>query len=124
MRTPRTAPEYAEQAIALGAVHAVPFVLEDIAFDSRTMLKCMFGCSDWGKGPTCPSRPGSPSPWDYRRIFSEYRWGIIVHAHDKKMSQDISFAIERDAFLDGHPFAFSLSDCACCWCVWEFVDEF
>ena len=55
-------PEYTEQlvkkAMEMGAASAVPFRLSDICFDSRVLLKCMFGCSDWGKGLTCPSRPG------------------------------------------------------------------
>jgi predicted metal-binding protein len=74
----------------------------------------MYGCSDWGKGHTCPSRPGSLKPWEYRKVFEEYSWGIIIHSTDKKISQDVSFAIEREAFLHGYYFAFSLSDCAIC----------
>ena len=105
---------YIEKALKLGADHAVLFEIKDIVFDSRTILKCMYGCSDWGKGHTCPSRPGSLKPWEYRTVFEEYSWGIIIHSTDKKISQEVSFAIEREAFLDGYYFAFSLSDCALC----------
>jgi predicted metal-binding protein len=106
--------DYGALALQLGAAHAVRFEIGQIAFDERTLLKCMFGCADWGKGPTCPSRPGSLSPWDYRRIFERYQWGIIIHSPSKQVSQQVSFAIEREAFLDGYYFAFSLSDCALC----------
>lgn len=113
--TMTTQPEtYIRQALALGADHAVRFELSDIAFDERTILKCMFGCEDWGKGPTCPSRPGSLMPWDYRKIFERYQWGVIVHSTEKRVAQKASFAIERQAFIDGYYFAFSLSDCALC----------
>ncbi len=105
---------YIRKALELGADHAVLFDIKDIAFDSRTILKCMYGCSDWGKGHTCPSRPGSLKPWEYRKVFEEYSWGVIIHSTNKKISQDVSFAIERKAFLDGFYFAFSLSDCALC----------
>ena len=105
---------YIRKALELGADHAVLFDIKDIAFDSRTILKCMYGCSDWGKGHTCPSRPGSLKPWEYRKVFEEYSWGVIIHSTNKKISQDVSFAIEREAFLDGFYFAFSLSDCALC----------
>lgn len=105
---------YVKRALELGADHAVSFTIEDIVFDCRTLLKCMFGCADWGKGPTCPSRPGSLKPWEYRRVLEEYKWGIIIHSTDKKSAQQISFSIEREAFLDGFYFAFSLSDCALC----------
>ena len=49
---------FAARALELGADDAVVFGIEDIVFDSRTILKCMFGCEDWGKAHTCPSRPG------------------------------------------------------------------
>lgn len=102
------------KAIELGADHAVIFNLEQIVFDPRTLLKCMFGCSDWGHGHTCPSKPGSLKPWEYQKIFEKYQWGIIVHSTSKKVSQEISFKLEQEAFLAGHYFAFSLSDCAVC----------
>ncbi len=105
---------YVEKALQLGADHAVAFDIKDIVFDPRTIIKCMFGCSDWGKGHTCPSRPGSLMPWEYKEIFSKYSWGIIIHSQNKKTSQEVSFEIERDAFIKGYYFAFSLSDCALC----------
>jgi len=105
---------FVDLALKLGAEHAVVFKIEDIVFDPRTILKCMFGCSDWGKGHTCPSRPGSLKPWEYRKVFERYSWGIIVHSTSKKVSQEVSLAIEREAFLKGYYFAFSLSDCELC----------
>lgn len=105
---------FTEMALKLGADHAVPFKIGDIEFDSRTILKCMFGCNDWGKGHTCPSRSGSFKPWEYEQILKKYSWGIIIHSTSKKVSQDVSFAIEREAFLKGYYFAFSMSDCAIC----------
>lgn len=106
--------KYCKAALEMGADHAVPFTIDQIAFDSRTILKCMFGCSDWGYGLTCPSRKGSLMPWEYEKVLKKYQWGIIIHSGDKKVSQEVSYAIERMAFLDGYYFAFSLSDCACC----------
>jgi len=105
---------YRELALSLGADHAMIFSIEDIVFDSRTLLKCMFGCADWGKNHTCPSRPGSLLPWEYEKILRRYRGGIIIHSRDKRKAQEISFILEREAFLRGKYFAFSLSDCALC----------
>ncbi len=102
------------EGLKLGAKDVVGFEIDDIVFDQRTLLKCMFGCEDWGKGHTCPSRPGSPSLDRYQRIFKEYEWGVIIHAEDKKISQLVSLALERRAFADDYYFAFSLSDCALC----------
>ncbi|MHC4174297.1 MAG: DUF2284 domain-containing protein [Planctomycetota bacterium] len=105
---------FTDLAIKLGAEQAVVFKIDDILFDPRTILKCMFGCSDWGRGNTCPSKPGSLKPWEYQKVFQRYSWGIIIHSTSKKVSQDVSFAIEREAFLKGYYFAFSLSDCTLC----------
>ena len=102
------------RALELGADDALIFRMDQIVFDPRTLLKCMYGCEDWGKGHTCPSAPGSLKPWEYERILQGYKWGCIVHSTSKKVSQDVSFALEREAFLAGHYFAFSMSDCAIC----------
>jgi predicted metal-binding protein len=110
--------EYAEilitEAKKLGAADAVAFGIGDIVFDPRTILKCMFGCADWGRNPTCPSRPGNLDIEQYERVLKRYKWGVIVHAHDKHTTQKVSFALESRAFVDGHYFAFSMSDCALC----------
>jgi predicted metal-binding protein len=105
---------YVDLALSFGAQDVVTFASGDIVFEPRTILKCMFGCEDWGRGPTCPSRPGSLMPWEYEPLLRRYRWGLIVHAREKKVAQEASFAVERAAFLDGFYLAFSLSDCARC----------
>jgi predicted metal-binding protein len=35
---------FSDMALKLGADHAVFFKIEDIVFDPRSVLKCMFGC--------------------------------------------------------------------------------
>jgi predicted metal-binding protein len=105
---------YVDRALAMGADDAVEFAIGDIVFDPRTLIKCMFGCKDWGCGPTCPSRAGWPGIEAWKTMLTNYRRGVIVHSTDKALAQEISFAIERQAFLDGAYFVFSLSDCALC----------
>ena len=107
-------PRYVALALELGAADAVPFTPDDIVFEPRTILKCMFGCEDWGKGPTCPSRAGSLMPWEYEPLLRRYNWGLIVHSPDKRIAQEASYALEQKAFVDGYYLAFSMSDCACC----------
>lgn len=106
--------KYVDLALSMGAPDCVEFRIDQIVFDPRTLLKCMYGCSDWGRNHTCPSRPGNPSMAELKDMFSRYQGGVIVHAHDKRLSQKISYEIERRAFVDGYYFAFSLSDCALC----------
>jgi len=103
-----------DMALSMGADDAVKFVIEDIVFDPRTILKCAFGGMDWSFGHTCPSRPESLKPWEYEQVLRRYSWGIIVHSTDKRISHEVSFALEREAFLEGYYFAFSMSDCALC----------
>ncbi len=106
--------KYIQLAEEMGAADCVDFNIEDIEFDPRTILKCMYGCSDWGKGNTCPSRDNNLSIKEYKQTFEKYSYGVIIHCHDKYSSQKILLEIERRAFLDGYYFAFSLSDCGLC----------
>lgn len=108
------AEKYLQLAREMGADDAVLFEAPQICWDSRTLLKCMYGCGDWGKGLTCPSRPNNPSMAELKEMFSRYSWGVIIHSHSKKMSQKISLAVESAAFHDNYYFALSLSDCALC----------
>lgn len=114
MREKLTKEELIAKALELGAVDAVPFVREDIVYDPRTLLKCMYGCDDWGKGHTCPSEHPEVTLEMYREMLKRYSWGIIVHAHDKHTNQQVSLELERLAFESGYYFAFSMSDCGLC----------
>ena len=105
---------YLDLARELGATDAVAVSPQDMCFDSRTLLKCMFGCGDWGRNHTCPSRPANVSLAEYREMLCRYSWGVLIHTHDKALSQRISLSLEGTAFREGYYFAFSLSDCACC----------
>lgn len=106
--------KYIDLALSLGALHAVAVTPEEIVFDSRTILKCMFGCADWGRGCTCPSRPGALKPWEFEPLLRKYKHVLIIHSTDKKIAQKASFAVEREAYLDGDSLSFSMSDCAIC----------
>ena len=104
---------YIAEALKKGAADALYITQENIVYDSRTLLKCMYGCPDWGKNHTCPSAQNVTMA-EYKEMFSRYRWAILIHTHDKKLSQEISFALEQRAYFDGYYFAFSMSDCAIC----------
>ena len=106
--------DYVQKALDLGAANAVRFSIEDIAFDSRVVLKCIFGCGDYGKLHSCPYQRSPLNMNEYKEIFKTYKWGIIIGCKDKLSSQEISFAIEKMCFFDGFYFAFSLSDCGIC----------
>ena len=105
---------YVQTALDLGADRAATFNISDISFDSRVVLKCMFGCGDYGRLHTCPYQRSPLSMEEYERIFKRYEWGVIIGCGNKHDSQRISYEIERHCFLDGYYFAFSLSDCGLC----------
>ena len=105
---------YAVLARELGAVDAIVINIQDIVFDPRTYLKCMYGCSTWGKSWICPSAPGALKPWEAMDVLSRYKEALLIHTNDKDSSQMISFSIESKAFVDGYYFAFSMSDCGLC----------
>ena len=106
--------KYINMALEMGAESALKFGMDDIVFDPRVILKCMFGCETYGKNHTCPYQKSPLSMDEYKKIFGRYKWGIVIGCMDKHLSQKISYEIERACFLDGHYFAFSLSDCALC----------
>jgi len=106
--------DYVKKALEMGAEYAVGFKIEDIIFDSRVILKCIFGCADYGKLHTCPYQKSPLSMDEYKQILQNYKGGVIIGCSDKYKSQEISLEIERLAFLDGYYFAFSMSDCGLC----------
>ena len=106
--------KYIEMARSLGADNVVEVTPKDIVFDGRTILKCMFGCNDWGKGCTCPSRPGFLSLKEMKKLLKKYKTVLIIHSRDKKVAQNASLAVENEAYLDGDVMVFSMSDCAIC----------
>lgn len=111
---PEDRSQWVTRAMDLGAADAVVFAPDDVAFDPRAVLKCMFGCGSWGKGPTCPSRHGGLMPWEWEPILRRYSWGVLVHAHDKETAYRVARALEGEAFVAGHHLAFAMSDCAGC----------
>jgi len=98
----------------LGAAHAVRFRPDDLVFDPRTLLKCMYGCDEYAAKHMCPSRPNALRPWEFERILRRYRWGIIIHTHDCVTAQKVALELERRAFYANRPFAISFSNCTLC----------
>jgi predicted metal-binding protein len=106
--------KYIQQALDMGARNAVRFDIADIVFDPRVVLKCLFGCKTYGRNHTCPYQKSPLTMAEYEEVFKRYEWGVIIGCRDGHLSQKISFEIERQCFLDGYHFAFSLSDCGLC----------
>lgn len=105
---------YVRKALEMGAEDAKIISVDDIVFDPRTILKCMYGCDDWGKSWTCPSAPKALMPWEAEKVLRKYKHGILLRTRDPKLAQEISFKIEMEALFEGYHFAFSMFDCYLC----------
>ena len=61
--------DYSKKALEMGADNAVEFEIGDIVFDSRVILKCIFGCADYGKVHMCPYQKSPLSMDEYKNIL-------------------------------------------------------
>jgi predicted metal-binding protein len=109
--------EYAKSLVALakelGADDAIPFNIEDIAFDARTILKCLYGCP--GGLAYCPTTATEASnTLMFQQLIQKYKWGVLVRTSELGKGQDITIALESRAFRDGYTFAFGATECATC----------
>ena len=105
---------YVTMAMDMGARDARLIGPDDVVLDPRCYLKCRFGCPDWGRQWTCPSAPGAITMQEFQPMLERYSAILLIRAATKEDNQRISFGIERQAYLDGYYFAFSLSDCSLC----------
>jgi predicted metal-binding protein len=65
-----------DSALTLGAAGAKVIFASDVIVENRVPLKCRAGCIAYGKKLTCP--PYVPTPDEFRKILSEYRFALLV----------------------------------------------
>lgn len=88
-------------------------------------MKCMYGCSEYGRAATCP--PNVPSISECEKFFREYRLAVVFHyatkldrpedrhAWTRKISLKL-LKLERAIFLKDYPKVFLLfmDSCGVC----------
>ncbi len=97
----------------------------DIVVSEWVRIKCMFGCSHYGKNGCCP--PHVPSVPECREFFSEYTTAVLVHLEKVVKKPERRFAwsravnkqllkVEHDTFIAGYHKAFLLfmDECRLC----------
>ena len=102
--------QYVDLAIQLKMTSAAIISPEEICFDPRVLLKCLWGCNQ--QTVKCDTR--GTTFQERCDMIRQYQRILLVHAHD---GQDITKAvleIERQAFLDGHYLAFAIRYCNYC----------
>ncbi|TWJ19565.1 DUF2284 domain-containing protein [Geobacter argillaceus] len=97
----------------------------EIVVGQWVRMKCMYGCSDYGRNASCP--PNTPSVAECRDFFLEYRLGVIFrfskrfddpeerHAWSRGVNMKL-VELEREVFLAGYQKAFLLfmDNCQLC----------
>ncbi len=80
-------------------------------------MKCMFGCSEYGRTATCP--PNVPTMAECKEFFREYKNAVVFrfpksvpkpearHAWTRKLNLAL-LKLEREVFVAGHEKAFLL----------------
>jgi predicted metal-binding protein len=90
---------------------------KNIVVSRWVRMKCMFGCTEYGKIACCP--PNTPSVDECKSFFSEYSEGAIVHFEKKledpeerhewaRDNNEKLLGLERDVFLADNPKTFLL----------------
>jgi predicted metal-binding protein len=103
-----------KKALELGAKQAELIDTEQIVFDSRSYLKCRFGCNRWGKFWTCPPHLALSAD-EFMKAFPKYRQAILIKTTDPKSGQEVALALEKEAMLAHNcQFAFAMVLCVQC----------
>ncbi len=103
-----------DRGVELGAHEAKLMDTGQIVFDTRSHLKCRFGCNRWGRFWTCPPHM-SLSQEEFMDAFSKYNKCIVIKTSDPKVGQEVTVNIEKEAMLShGCGFAFAMALCVLC----------
>jgi predicted metal-binding protein len=66
---------FKEKAKELGANRVLIIPAGDIVVESRTVLKCIFGCNGWGSH-VCP--PYVPTVDEFKGMLKDYQWALLA----------------------------------------------
>ena len=103
-----------DRSVELGAGEARLIDTSEIVFDSRSHLKCRFGCNRWGRFWTCPPNLNL-SMETFMDGFEKYNKAIVIKSVDPKMGQEVAVALEKEAMLSyACGFAFAMALCVQC----------
>lgn len=106
--------KYREMALNSGAVQALLIGPGDLVFDKRALLKCRWGCEFNGLADSQKCGNRGLGFEKGREMITAYKHIMVVHAHDARQLSLTLLEIERQAFLDGLYFSFTLRACNFC----------
>jgi predicted metal-binding protein len=98
---------------------------EDIVVAQWVRMKCVYGCSNYGRNASCP--PNVPTVTECREFFCDYSTGVLFHFQKEladpedrhrwtaKVNRDL-LKVERAVFLAGYEKAFLMFMDSCSFC--------
>jgi len=86
---------------------------EAIVFDIRSILKCRWGC-DYSKRKTARCDDHGLSIDERKQMVNSYDKIFLLHGHNGHEMSRACLEIERELFLDGNYYAFTLRTCNYC----------
>lgn len=115
------------QELGISDIKRIPVI--DIDVYDWVILKCQYGCPNYGRRLTCP--PYAPAPEKMKNILESYSTAYLLrydvpgdlsgenvgaHLDGLSMALDAFFRLERFAFLNGYrkAFSFGLNYCPEC----------
>lgn len=87
---------------------------KDIQTAPWVLLKCRYGCGEFGKRYSCPPFP--PPPFFSQQIFSEYNTALLIHDHASWKVRWAVTEIEKKAVESGFFKAFGMGSGPCGLC--------
>ena len=105
--------KYIQLAKDLGMEHASLIRPEDIFFDVRAIIKCLWGCNEHTPGNIKCDTRGSTLQ-ERISMFKAYHDILLLHSHDASALSAAVLDIERQAFLDGCYLAMGVRACNLC----------
>ena len=106
--------KYIEIAKKQNAKHACMLTPDDIVFDRRAILKCLWGCEDQSEPHRIKCGSRGLRFEDAQATIREYQNILLIHHHDDVKLSHIARKIEKTAFLDGYYFACAMNCCHLC----------
>jgi len=87
---------------------------QDLHFDPRAVLKCLWGCDDSSVPGNIKCGVRGLSLGERMEIVNRYAHVLLLHSHSAQLISAVSLRIEKEAFLDGFYFAMALRACNLC----------